>query len=222
VPEIPESIGLPIAAAIGALLIGWYFAGNEVMRRRSHRLAIWCKRVIDPLGGTQKILWISGQAFRLEVDGPKAPFRSVLLTGLVESWDVPVVWAWNRFHGRRDVILLQASLRELPLWGFEVYRPGTLLAGDARNFARSEGWPEAPLESASDLIAAAAGDPPRHLAADLVAALNAERGRLIRLAVRRQGHHLTLALNVPDPQRFDPQAASDVLQRLAQRLSAAS
>jgi hypothetical protein len=220
--EIPESLGLPIAVGIGALLIGWYFTGNELMRRRAHRLALWCKRVIDPLGGTQKILWLSGQAFRLEVEGPKPPFRGLLLTGLVESWDVPIVWAWNRLHGRRDVILLRASLRELPLWGFEVYRPGTLLAGDARHFARQEGWPESPLDAAPELMVAAAGDAPRRLAGELVTAMETERARLIRLAVRRQGHHLTLALNIPDPSRFDPSAASDLAQRLAQRIATAS
>src|SRR5260370_6207109 len=71
------------------------------MRRRAHRLALWSKRVIDPLGGTQTIRWLGGQAFRLEVEGAQAPFRSLSLTGLVESWDVPMVWAWNRLHGPR-------------------------------------------------------------------------------------------------------------------------
>src|SRR5258708_7233647 len=151
------------------------------MRRRAHRLALWSKRVIDPLGGTQSIRWLGGQAFRLEVDGPRAPFQSLMLTGLVESWDVPIVWAWNRLHGRRDMVLLQATLRAQPLWGLEVYRPGSVRAGDSHHFDHQEGWP-------------------------LV--LDAERPRLIRLAVRRQGQHLTLALNVKDPRRFDPAAAT--------------
>src|SRR5438128_242165 len=117
------------------------------MRRRSHRLALWCKRVIDPFGGTQTIRWLSGQAFRIEIEAAsaKAPFRSVLLTGLVESWDVPLIWAWNHLHGRRDMILFQATLRSQPLWGLEVYRPGTVLAGDSRHFARQEGWVDSPL-----------------------------------------------------------------------------
>ena len=31
-------------------------------------------------------------SFRLEVQEPKAPSRSGAITGLVESWDVPVIW----------------------------------------------------------------------------------------------------------------------------------
>jgi len=215
---VPDSLGLPIALGVGAVLVLWYMAGNELMRRRAHRLALWSKRVVDPLGGTQTIRWLGGQAFRLEVAGARAPFRSVALTGLVESWDVPVVWAWNRMHGRRDMILLQVSLVQQPVWGLEVFRPGSLLAGDARLFARQEGWLEAPL---GEFTLAAGGDPPHKLATDLVQVLAAERVRLTRLAVRRQGHHLTLALNVPDPGGFDPTELSRLAARLAERILSA-
>ena len=210
-----DSLGLPVAAGLGLILIGWYFAGNELMRRRAHRLALWSKRVVDPLGGSQSIRWMGAQAFRLEVDGTRSPFKSVMLTGLVESWDVPMVWAWNRLHGRRDMVLLQATLRSQPVWGLEVFRPGTVLAGDARHLARQEGWPESAFE---ELRIAAAGGAPEKLASELVHMLHAERGRLVRLAVRRQGQHLTLALNVPDPARFDPSEATRLVGRLADRL----
>ena len=212
-----DSLGLPIALSLGVILVAWYWAGNELMRRRAHRLALWSKRVIDPLGGTQTIRWLGGQAFRLEVEGARAPFRSLAVTGLVESWDVPVVWAWNRLHGRRDMVLLQASLRQQPLWGLELFRAGTLLAGDARLFARQEGWPESPL---GEFTLAAGGDPPQKLAADLVGLLDAERARLTRLAVRRQGHHLTLALNVPDPGDLNPTSVSRLTTHLAERIVA--
>jgi hypothetical protein len=97
-----------------------------------------------------------------------------------------------------------------------VYRPGTMLAGDARHLARQEGWAEAPLD---DLTVAAAGEPPRKLATDLLEVLHGERKRLVRLAVRRQGNQLTLALNVPDPRAFDPTEATRLARRLAERLS---
>jgi hypothetical protein len=213
-----SALGLPIAIALGVAFVVWYFAGNELMRRRAHRLALWCKRVIDPLGGTQTIRWLGSQAFRLEVEGPRAPFRSVMLTGLVESWDVPMVWAWNRLHGRRDMVLFQATLRQQPLWGLEVYRPGTILAGDSRHLARQENWPESSL---GELTVAAPGAPPARLAEELVGVLDAERSRLVRLAVRRQGNHLTLALNVPDPRAFDPRDVTRLAERLAERLQPA-
>jgi hypothetical protein len=207
---------LPVAIGLGAILVAWYWAGNELMRRRAHRLALWGRRVIDPLGGKQSIRWVGAQAFRLEVEDSKSPFRSVVLTGLVESWDVPMVWAWNRLHGRRDMILLQATLRTQPFAGLEVYRPGTLLAGDSRHLARLEGWAESPLD---DLVIAGPGEAPQRMAGELLEALAPERSRLVRLAVRRQAPHLTVALNVPDPARFDADDARRLAQRLAERLA---
>jgi hypothetical protein len=215
VPELSEASGLPIAIGLGGVLFVWYLAGNELMRRRAHRLALWTGRVLEPLGGKQSIQWLGAQAFRLEVAEPRPPFSTLTITGLIESWDVPVVWAWNRLHGRRDMVLIQAQLRAQPLWGFEVYRPGTLLAGDARHFARQEGWEET---SAEELAIAAVGDPPRRLATELLEVVSSERWRLLRLAVRRQGQHLTLALNVPDPARFDAAEASSLARRLAERV----
>jgi hypothetical protein len=214
--ELPESLGVPIAVGVGVLLIGWYLAGSEVMRRRVHRLALWSKHLVDPLGGSQSIRWLGGQAFRLEVEGPNAPFQSLMVTGLVESWDVPIVWAWNRLRGRRDMVLLHASLLKQPMWGLEVYRPGSILSGDSRHLARQEGWAESALD---EFRMAAAGAAPARLAAELVNSLGPERSRLIRMAVRRQGQHMTLALTVPDPGAFDPREATRLTQRLAERIA---
>ena len=212
--ELPESLGLAIAVALGIFLLGWYFVGNELMRRRAHRLALWAKRVIDPFGGRQSIRWLGGQAFRLEVDDPKAPFRSLSLTGLVESWDVPMVWAWNRFHGRRDMIVLQATLRSQPIFGLELFHPRSILAGDARGFARQEGW----MESTLDEFVVAAAYAQTTLVTDLLSLLGEERARLLRLAVRRQGDHVILALNIPDPGSFNPADAARIMTRIAERL----
>jgi hypothetical protein len=209
---VAESLAFPLLIVFGAVLLVWFVVGNELMRRRARRLAIWSKRAIDPLGGKQTVQWLTQQAFRLDVEAPKAPFKAATVTGLVESWDVPMVWLWNRLHGRRDMVVFQLGLREQPLWGFEVYRPGSILAGDARHFARQEGWSEEPLD---ELTVAAPGEAPRQLASRLVGLLDADRTRLVRLALRRQGAMLTLAMNVADPNRFDPPRAADLARRLA-------
>ena len=73
-PDVSDSLGFPVALGLGVALMAWYWAGNELMRRRAHRLALWSKRVVDPLGGAQTIRWLGGQAFRLEVEGAMAPF----------------------------------------------------------------------------------------------------------------------------------------------------
>jgi hypothetical protein len=214
---LPPNLALPVLFASGALLIGWYVVGNEVMRRRGRSLAVWCKRSLDPLGGRQAIQWTTTQSFRLEVEGLEAPFGSGTLTGLVESLDVPVIWLANRANGRRDMVLLELSLRQQPIWGFELYRPRSVLAGDARKYAREEGWTEIPLDGFR--LASASGLKMEKPARELMAALGDEATNLVRLAIRRRGLHLTLALNVPDRSRFLPKDFSRIVERLAGALS---
>ncbi len=211
-PEFPNDVALPIFVGVAVILLGWFVIGNELMRRRAGRLAVWGKRTLDPMGGRQSIRWLTMHSFRLEVEQPKAPYRSASLTGLVEAWDVPINWLWNRLHGRRDIAMVQVTLAQAPIWGMEVFRPGSLFAGDARHFARLEAWAEEPLE---EFRLAPAAEAPRALARELIAALGPHRQHLLRLAVRRQGAHLTLAINVADPGHLQTAEVARLLDDLA-------
>lgn len=208
-----NQVALPIVLGLGAILIVWFVAGNERMRRRGRSLAIWSKRALDPLGGRQAIQWITLHSFRLEVDGLKPPFTSGTMTGLVESWDVPFTWLINRLNGRRDMVLVQLAMRQQPIWGVELFRPRSVLAGDARHLATQEGWQTEPFEEF--LLASPVGASSQKLAGELLAALGPRRSDLLRLAVRRRGLHLTLGFNVPDRERVQPQDLTRTLQAVA-------
>lgn len=214
-PFLVENLALLLVLVLGALLIGWFVVGNEVMRRRGRSLAVWCKRALDPLGGRQAIQWITTQSFRLEVDGLRAPFTAGSLTGLVESLDVPIIWLANRANGRRDMVLLQLSLRQQPIWGLELYRPKSVLAGDARKYALEEGWTETVFDG---LRLAAVGPGMEKVVRELTAELGDEATNLVRLAIRRRGLHLTLAMNIPDRSRLTPERFTEIVQRLARAL----
>jgi hypothetical protein len=41
----------------------------------------------------------------------------------------------------------------------------------------------------------------------------------VRLSVRRQGHHIALALNVPDPQGLEPSLLAARVKQLAECLA---
>ncbi len=212
-PQITNQVALPLVLSLGAFFIGWYLVGNEIMRRRARSLAVWCKRALDPLGGKQAVQWMTLNTFRLEAEGLRAPFQQGSLTGLTESWDVPIIWLANRLRGRRDMVLLRARLRQQPIWGLELYRPGSLLAADARHFAREERWEEEPVDELR--LASNGGARPRQLAQQLLADLGPQRAQLIRLAVRRRDTHLTLALNVPRLAQLAPEEFQRLCERLA-------
>ena len=208
-----QNLAVPVVVALAVVLIGWYVVGNELMRRRGRRLAIWSKRALDPMGGKQAIQWTTTQSFRLEVDGLRPPFVAGSITGLVESMDVPLIWMANRMNGRRDMVLLQVSLRQQPIWGLELFRPRSVLAGDARKYALEEGWTEAAFDGFK--LASAGGPAMDKLARELMAELGDEGPNLVRLAIRRRGLHLTLALNVPERKRLTPESFSQLVGRLA-------
>lgn len=207
-----NQFALPAVLVLSLFFIGWYIAGNEVMRRRGRALAVWCKRALDPLGGRQAIQWITAHSFRLEVQGMKSPFTSGSLTGLVESWDVPMIWFGNRLAGRRDMVLLQATLRRQPIWGLELYRRRSVLGNDARRAGAEESWSDRPLE---EFRLASPGEALEGLARQLLDDLGPNRAHLIRLGLRRRAPNLTLGLNVPDRDRLTPVDFSQLLERLA-------
>jgi len=208
-----DRLTLPLVGVLAVVLLVWYLAGNELMRRRGSRLAVWCKRAADNMGGKQAIKWFTLHSFRLEIEQVTTPIiRSAVLTGLVESWDVPVIWLWNRMNWRRDMVLAQLVLATQPMAGLELYRPGAILAGDAQHAARQEGWEEEPLD---EFRIAPATERSQKLARQLLTDLEAQRPHLIRLSVRRRDTHLSLALNVPEPAAFRPEAFYELLSRLA-------
>lgn len=204
---------LPLVVVLAVGLTGWYVVGNEVMRRQAHRLALWGKRVLDPTGAKLSIAWLTTNSFRLHFESGRAPLRSGTLTGLTEAWEVPFLWLWNRVRGRRDMVLVQLELPRPPLFGLELYRPGSLLAGDAQRLAIELGWHEEPCQEFR--LAAGSGAAPR-LAAELLAVLSGVRGHLLRVAVRRQPPTLTLAVNVPIRGRPEPAEFNLLLRRLAE------
>jgi hypothetical protein len=200
---LPLSIPGPLLVlAAGALLLGWYLAGNELMRRRARRLARWCRDAATPFGGTLAIRWLTTGSFQIEIQNPTRPLQSGSLTGLVESLDVAAIWFLNRLRGRRDMILLQLTLDRRPIWGLEIFRDPSILAADARHRAREEGWQISNL--GEHQLAAPDGEAPAEFAQALHTALADQSRNLVRLAVRRQGVHVSLALNVPAPARLPP------------------
>lgn len=213
-PVSVDQVLLPVVTVLLVFFVGWYVAGNELMRRRARALAIWCREVLDQTGGRLSIQWLTTNSFRLHLEGGRAPLANGTLTGLTEAWDVPVLWLWNRTRGRRDMVLVQLKLRRQPIFGLELFRPGSLLAGDARHASRLEGWAE---EAIDEFRFAAGADRARDLATGLLATLGGERRHLVRIAVRRQAPNLTLALNAPGSERPDPVVFNRLLRAMAER-----
>jgi len=104
-----------VIAVIGvcAALVLWYGAGHLYNRARGQRLFRWLKAGIDVLGGEREEGWIGSPASgaRVNVLHADPPFRRLEITLLLENREVPLLWLLDRLRGRKDRLIIRATLR---------------------------------------------------------------------------------------------------------------
>lgn len=215
-----ESAGIYLVVAFAGVFIVWYFAGAYLTRRRLGSAARWVYRGLDvyrdprPDRTRASIKWLATNAFNIVLERPRAPLSEVVVTVLLQSRDMMTVWVFDRFTGRRDLVMLRFDLKRQPIWGIEIFRRRSLLAGDSRRTAKEEGWEVAASDDAA-LLAAHGGGKAGDLCRELLDALGDDRRHLVRLSVRRQSPHLTVAMDLPDPDASDPADLMRLCDRLA-------
>ena len=192
--EALDQIGSALLFFVAGGWVAWLLGGTLLNRRRATALSRWVYGEARPYGGKLYVRWITMAAFELTVPEARPPFRHLSFVGLLESREMPFVWLWNRLRRRGDLLVVRAELRRRPLWGLEVFRPHSVLAGDARRAAQEAGWTPAP--GADGLWRANGGGAAAELSDRLLAALGPQTAYLDRLAVRREAPQLVVALRV--------------------------
>jgi len=106
-PEIVAIIGLCVFLAL------WYGGGYLYNRRRGQRLFRWLETGLDVLGGERESGWIGSPASgaRVNVTRAAAPFRRLEITLLLENREVPLLWLLDHLRGKRDRLIIRATLR---------------------------------------------------------------------------------------------------------------
>ncbi|HEY7060902.1 MAG TPA: hypothetical protein VII06_05435 [Chloroflexota bacterium] len=187
-----EAYGGTLVFLGAGVWVAWLLGGTLLNRRRAAALSRWAYAEARPYGGKLYVRWLTMAAFELTVPEARAPFRQLSLTGFLESREMPFVWLWNRVRRRGDLLVVRAELRRRPVWGLEVYRGQSLLAGDARQAAIDAGW--TPVQGADGLWRASGGGAAAELSDRLLGALGPWAPHLDRLAVRREAPQLILTL----------------------------
>ena len=101
----------------------WYFAGHAYSRRLARRIGTELKGAVLGLGGTSRIQWFGTTAFRMTTEEANPPFRAISVTVTMRPREMPINWAIATGQGRRDVALVEASLRKDPEVHFELVDP---------------------------------------------------------------------------------------------------
>ena len=104
-----------VIAVIGlcVLLALWYGGGYLYNRRLGQRLFGWLEEGLDVLGGEREAGWLGSPASgaRANVTHAAAPFRRLELTLLLENREALPAWLAGHLRGRRDWLIIKATLR---------------------------------------------------------------------------------------------------------------
>ncbi|MCX5736370.1 MAG: hypothetical protein NTW68_18975 [candidate division NC10 bacterium] len=210
--------GTDLVIGLAAFLLGWYLFGLHLSRRRGGALVRQIRDSIQFFGGAATIRWIGRSAFRIEVEPLAPPLSRLGVSLLLEPRETFLLWAFGRLSGRRDWLMVSATLSGGVKGAFEVYHPRRRGGGDSAHEVRSLGWAVEPFPGRAELLCAAPGPDGRALAQEVMGAL---RGLEIwGVRVRNKEPQLTVSLPLPVTETRVPLPIFPLLAHLAQLILA--
>lgn len=186
----PEIIGI---ISLCAFLVLWYGGGYLINRRRGRRFYQWLRPELDTLGRACTTTWLGSpsSSVRLTVTEPSPPFQHLEIMLLLENREIVLAWFLNRLRGRRDWLVLKATLAKVRPGEVEVNPAESRIAQGLRQQAEQ---PWKWLEGPHGLAIAHRGAGAQQQADRLAAWLSSYGDCLDRLSWRREAPHLQLQL----------------------------
>ncbi len=188
------------AALIAAvtLVMGWFAAGSIRNVRKGSATLRWFREGLPLLGEKTTLRWLGTSSVELVLARAKPPFESVTLVIFLEPRDVPWIWAFSRWRGRRDTLIIRGKTRRPPPHDIEALSRGSWSARDAQRRIASESWPqESPAAAGLTVFLKDERDRPL---AEALLELARDAGMAVRrLSVRRQEPHFQLHVELPAP-----------------------
>lgn len=210
--------GTNLAIGLAAFLLGWYVIGLYLNRRRAGQLVRQVRDSIESFGGTATIRWIGRSAFRIDAAQLCAPLTGLGISVLLEPREAFLPWLVGRWLGRRDWLMVCATLDGVVNEAFEVYHPKRRGAMDSAREVRELGWRTATLPGRPELISAAPGPDGRALAQETLSALHGVG--VWRVRVRNTAPQLTISLPVPTDETRGPLPVFPLVPQLAEMILA--
>lgn len=179
------------------LVVGGFALGSASNVRRGNAALRWMQGGLPKLGEKTTVRWLGTTSVDLVLAKAKKPFEKASLVVFLEPRDLPWLWAASRLRGRRDTLILRATLGRPPLEDLELLDRASWSGREALSGMKDERWsvrePEAPggpaafykFESALGRVES------------LLAPVRAAGAAVRRLSLRRAEPHLTLHVDLP-------------------------
>jgi len=118
-----ESFAASILIGLVLLVMLWFALGTQRNIRKGDELLRWLQRGLPVLGQKTTMRWLGSSAVELGIVDPAAPFREATVLVVLEPRDVGLLWAYGRFRGRRDFMIVRVNLRRPPRFSMDIRDP---------------------------------------------------------------------------------------------------
>lgn len=210
-----EAFGPTIVIGLVLVVMLWFALGTQRNIRRGNDLLRWLQGALPMLGRRTTLRWLGSSVVELGIVEPEPPLREATVVAVLEPRDVAALWAYARWRGRRDFLIVRANLRRAPRFSADVRDPrgwtgrgDRLETGDGRT---AEDW--------SDGVVALV-DPGADVSAMRSAwvALSKATDGVWRLTVQPVVPHVEVHFRPPRPDS-DPAAVLRPIRELAAQLA---
>jgi hypothetical protein len=212
-PPFDAFVPALVVAATLVVLLSFTF-GTQRNIARGNAVVRWLQESLPRLGERTTLRWLGSSVVELRLVDPGEPFRDLTIMAVMEPRDVPILWAFTRARGRRDVLIFRGSLRRAPLLELDVSDPHAwITASDADDEPgwRAIDWPDGirarEQGRADPLTIEAARVAWRKLAA-------ASAG-VWRLSVRQTVPHLEIHVRPPDVSAIGSTSLVETVREIA-------
>jgi hypothetical protein len=139
-------IGEQVILFVCLILIVWYVIGLIYNRRRGIHTLNWLKEGLPILGGEVNMGWIgsANSGARIGVQDTTPPFQRMELVFLLESRELLLLWLADLLRGRRDRLILRATLRTRPHGEIMVLPAASRSTAKARQAVSEWSWEDGP------------------------------------------------------------------------------
>jgi hypothetical protein len=181
-----------------AFVVGWFAVGSALNVRRGNAALKWMQGGLKQVGDKATVKWIGTTAVELGLAAARAPFESATVVIFLSPRDLPWLWAFSRARGRRDTLLLRASLKKDPVHDLELLDVASWSGRDARRSMGDERWSTRDgAGGAGSLVTFYKVEGALPDAGALAEAAGRAGTVVRRLSVRRKGPHLQLHVDLP-------------------------
>jgi hypothetical protein len=118
-----EAFGPSIAIGLILFVMLWFALGTQRNIRIGNDLLRWLQGGLPLLGRRTTLRWLGSSAVELRMVEPAEPFREAAVLAVLEPRDVSLLWAYARWRGRRDFLIVRVSLVRAPPFSMEVRDP---------------------------------------------------------------------------------------------------